>query len=70
MKAPLIAVISVGIAAAAPAVAISADDAERRDRQANRLRPAAVGPTLTSPIGPVTIDNDKRQHDDNDTSGS
>ena len=63
MKAPLIAVISVGIAAAAPAVAISADgplgalSQLRHDakRQMNTGSGSVGNPT--APIGPVTIQN-------------
>jgi hypothetical protein len=62
LRAPLIAVISVGIAAAAPAVASSAisPNDDGRDKATN---PAAAG-TLAEvapqqPIGPVTIDTNK-----------
>jgi hypothetical protein len=50
MKAPLIAVISVGIAAAAPAVAISANTPN-----ANGSNQVPAGTDLTRPVGPVTI---------------
>jgi hypothetical protein len=64
LKAPLVAVISVGIAAAAPAVAISANEPVkalsqlRQDakRQTN-TGTAGVGNPQT-PIGPVTIQNE------------
>jgi len=63
LKAPLIAVISVGVAAAAPAVAISANEPVRAlsqlrqdaQRQTNPGQ-ASVGNPQT-PIGPVTIQN-------------
>jgi hypothetical protein len=53
MKGPLIAVISVGIAAALPAVAVSAD--------ATETFPAPIGPGSVNtdphqPVGPVSID--------------
>jgi len=65
LKAPLIAVISVGIAAAAPAVAISANEPVkalaqlRQDpkRQTN-TGSGSVGNPHT-PIGPVTIQNEQ-----------
>ncbi len=62
MKAPLIAVISVGIAAAAPAVAISAKEPSRAVSQ-----PTAQSPVTDphQPIGPVLIDetaNQDKQH--------
>lgn len=53
MKAPLIAVLSVGIAAAVPAVAISADTPSGRTGQ--QARPGAVKVDLHQPIGPMTI---------------
>ncbi len=55
MKAPLIAVLSVGIAAAAPAVAISAkapNDAKATN-QAQVAPPAGTNPLR--PVGPVTL---------------
>ena len=54
MKAPLIAVISVGIAAAAPAVAISAGtpSAGAGERQS---KPVSVQTDLHQPVGQVTI---------------
>ena len=55
MRAPLIAVLSVGIAAAAPAVAISAkapNDAKATN-QAQVVPPAGTNPLR--PIGPVTM---------------
>ena len=58
MKAPLIAVLSVGIAAAAPAVASSA--ISPNDGQA--IEPAPAGPAgidPRQPIGTVTIDTTK-----------
>lgn len=59
MKAPLIAVISVGIAAAAPAVASSA--ISPNDGQA--IEPAPAGTTAgidpRQPVGTVTIDTNK-----------
>ena len=62
MKAPLIAVISVGIAAAAPAVASSAmspNDGEV-DKATNPAPAGAlVGIAPQQPIGPVTIDTNK-----------
>ncbi len=48
MKAPLIAVISVGIAAAAPAVAVSADN--------HTPAPAIVPTTFHDTPGPLTIE--------------
>ena len=62
MKAPLIAVIGVGIAAAAPAVAISANEPGKAQgqsrqevqRQTNTGKPTAGDPRLG---GPVTIQN-------------
>jgi hypothetical protein len=51
MKAPLIAVISVGIAAATPAVAVSADQAA----PAGTPAPGAAQTDLHQPIGPVTL---------------
>lgn len=56
MKAPLIAVLSVGIAAAAPAVASSA--ISPNDGQANHPAPAGphTGIDPRQPIGTVTID--------------
>jgi Transglycosylase-like domain len=53
LKAPLIAVISVGIAAAAPAVAVSADN--------HTPAPAAVTTTLNGAPGPITIETKTRQ---------
>lgn len=62
MKAPLIAVISVGIAAAAPAVAISAKEPSRAESHTT-----AQGPVTDTfrPIGPVLITNtanEDKQH--------
>ena len=58
MKAPLIAVISVGIAAAAPAVAISAKEPSSGQAARYRLRATVSDPHR--PIGPVTDQtNDK-----------
>jgi hypothetical protein len=62
LKAPLIAVISVGIAAAAPAVAISAKEPSRVASQTK-----AQGPVTDPhrPIGPVLINetaNEDKQH--------
>ncbi len=54
MRAPLIAVISVGIAAAAPAVAISANTPSGRIGQ--QARPGAVKTDLHQPLGRVTIE--------------
>ena len=62
MRAPLIAVISVGIAAAVPAVASSA--IAPNDGQA--IEPAPAGPAgidPRQPIGTVTIDTKRRQTD-------
>jgi Transglycosylase-like domain len=58
LKAPLIAVISVGIAAAAPAVAISAKEPSRAVSQTT-----AQGPVTDphQPIGPVLIDKTAHQ---------
>ena len=50
MKGFLIAVISVGIAAATPAVAISAKE------PTNGSGPVPIGTVIEGPIGPVTID--------------
>ena len=60
MKAPLIAVLSVGIAAAAPAVASSA--ISPNDGQANQPAPAGpqTGIDPQQPIGTVTIDTNTR----------
>ena len=60
MKAPLIAVISVGIAAAAPAVAISAGtpNAEAGD---TKIAQAPAKTDLHQPIGPVTIDEETKE---------
>jgi hypothetical protein len=63
LKAPLIAVISVGIAAAAPAVAISA----KEPSSANGREPAAGAVTdLQQPLGAAPITNtaneDNKQH--------
>lgn len=55
MKAPLIAVISVGIAAAVPAVAISADTPSGRTGQQEQARSGAVKADLHQPLGRVTI---------------
>ena len=52
MKAPLIAVISVGIAAAAPAVAISAKEPSRAQGQ-TKAQSSVTDPNR--PIGPVLI---------------
>lgn len=61
MRAPLIAVISVGIAAAAPAVASSAIGPN--DEQANNPAPAgAPGIDPRHPIGTVTIQTNDRTH--------
>ena len=59
MKAPLIAVISVGIAAAVPAVAISAGmpSAGASDKQ---LTQSPVTTDLHQPVGQVTIDEETR----------
>jgi hypothetical protein len=63
LKAPLIAVISVGIAAAAPAVAssaISPNDGQAIDKATNPAQtgaPAGIDPR--QPIGSVTIDTKK-----------
>jgi hypothetical protein len=51
MKAPLIAVISVGIAAAAPAVAVSAD----QSAPAPQVGAGAQQTDRHRPIGPVTV---------------
>jgi hypothetical protein len=51
LRAPLIAVISVGIAAAAPAVAVSADTDAKTP-----VGPARVASDPLQPIGPVTLD--------------
>jgi hypothetical protein len=60
LKAPLIAVLSVGIAAAAPAVASSA--ISPNDGQANQPAPAGphAGIDPRQPIGTVTIDTNTR----------
>jgi hypothetical protein len=55
LKAPLIAVISVGIAAAAPAVAISAG-APSAEAGEPKVAQASVATDLHQPVGPVTID--------------
>jgi hypothetical protein len=55
LKAPLIAVISVGIAAAAPAVAISAGT-PNAGAGGQQVAPAPVKTDLHQPVGPVTID--------------
>jgi transglycosylase-like protein len=55
LKAPLIAVISVGIAAAAPAVAISAGTPSSEASEPKVLQ-ASVATDLHQPVGPVTID--------------
>jgi hypothetical protein len=52
MKAPLIAVISVGIAAAAPAVAASAVNEETRTAAA---RSVSVNTDLRQPVGPANV---------------
>jgi Transglycosylase-like domain len=59
LKAPLIAVISVGIAAAAPAVAISAGtpNAEAGEKT---LTQAPAKTDLHQPVGPVTIDEETK----------
>ena len=59
MKAPLIAVISVGIAAAAPAVAISAGTPSSEASEPKVLQ-ASVATDLHQPVGPVTIDEETR----------
>jgi hypothetical protein len=67
MKAPLIAVISVGIAAAAPTVAVSADPAPDRPRagggiqagETNRVAPIETRPR--QPIGPASLKRQTRQ---------
>jgi hypothetical protein len=58
LKAPLIAVLSVGIAAAVPAVAISADTPSGRTGQ--QARPGAVKVDLHQPLGRVTIGSPTR----------
>lgn len=58
MKAPLIAVISVGIAAAAPAVAISAGTPSAG--AAHNVETASVATDLHQPVGQVTIDEETR----------
>jgi hypothetical protein len=59
MKAPLIAVISVGIAAAAPAVAISAGTPSAGAGH-QQVAPTPVKTDLHQPIGQVTIDEETR----------
>ena len=62
MRAPLIAVISVGIAAAAPAVAISAKEPSRAHSQTTAHSPVT---DPSRPIGPVLINqtaNEDKQH--------
>jgi Transglycosylase-like domain len=59
LKAPLIAVISVGIAAAAPAVAISAGTPSAEAGDA-KVAQASVATDLHQPVGPVTIDEKTR----------
>jgi Transglycosylase-like domain len=64
LKAPLLAVISVGIAAATPAVAISAGEPSKAQSQPTRqtsTSTSGVG-NPREPIGPVTIEN-KTIHD-------
>jgi len=63
MKAPLIAVISVGIAAAAPAVAVSADEINGAPAQERRAAPGLVDTErplvktdLSEPVGRVTLE--------------
>jgi hypothetical protein len=57
MKAPLIAVISVGIAAATPAVAVSADPAAPTGKPVS----GAVQTDLHQPIGPVTLNQKTKE---------
>jgi Transglycosylase-like domain len=62
LKAPLIAVISVGIAAAAPAVAISAKEPSRAQSHTKAQSPVT---DLHRPVGPVLIKNtanEDKQH--------
>lgn len=59
MKAPLIAVISVGIAAAAPAVAISAGTPSSEASEPKVLQ-ASVATDLHQPVGQVTIDEETK----------
>jgi transglycosylase-like protein len=59
LKAPLIAVISVGIAAAAPAVAISAKEPSRAAAPATAQSPVT---DPHQPIGPVLIGNTTANH--------
>jgi hypothetical protein len=59
MKAPLIAVLSVGIAAAAPAVAISAGTPSAGPSETQITQPP-VAPDLHQPVGQVTIDKETR----------
>ena len=60
MKAPLIAVISVGVAAATPAVAISARTPNDGARGAEAAAP--VKTDLHRPPGPVTIQDKTKRH--------
>jgi hypothetical protein len=59
LKAPLIAVISVGIAAAAPAVAISAGTPSSEASEP-KVSQASVATDLHRPVGLVTIDEETR----------
>jgi transglycosylase-like protein len=69
LKAPLIAVISVGIAAAAPAVAISANEPVkalsqlRQDAKRQTNTGTGSAGTVQTPIGPVTIQNKTTETD-------
>jgi hypothetical protein len=60
MKAPLIAVISVGIAAAAPAVAVSAVSADQ-SAPAPQVGTGAQQTDLQRPIGPVTVNQQTKE---------
>jgi transglycosylase-like protein len=59
MKAPLIAVISVGVAAAVPAVAISAGTPSAGAREP-QVTQSPVTTDLHQPVGQVTIDKETR----------
>src|SRR5438094_633321 len=60
MKAPLIAVISVGIAAAAPAVAVSAVSADQ-SAPAPQVGTGVQQTDLQRPIGPVTVNQKTKE---------
>jgi transglycosylase-like protein len=59
LRAPLIAVFSVGIAAAAPAVAISAGTPST-GASGQQATPAPVQTDLHQPVGPVTFEHKTR----------